>query len=374
MDAFGMLLEVSIFLVIFIIMALVLLISIALYLYNFFISEEIKLKSNKNTSANSPDISIRVNDNKQNMKQKKDNKAIKIIGFHQNEIIENQNRFKLGEKIENLDHLSKNLINSKNNIIEKKEELSIMFVESLSSLNSWRNNEIENEIFKKVNWNLEKSENKNKEESLVYQYIFPTVKSSSEHSKLMHAKEDNKEDEKEEELFSKYKLGICRIFEENENNLKTNIVKEVNGNIYKIYSEGNPCIIKKKCIKETIPENFNEILGKYKENGYYIIGLAGKKMKMNYIQSQRINRSKCECNMIFLGFAIYKVENDENKSVYSWCLILLEKNLYSKNINIINKYIINNVYRKTLINLFFVFSFFYFFQIIIILIIFIIKS
>ena len=115
-------------------------------------------------------------------------------------------------------------------------------------------------------------------------------------------------------------------------------------------------------------------MGKYKEKGYYIIGLAGKKMKMNYIQSQRINRSKCECNMIFLGFAIYKVDCDENKSVYSWCLILLEKNLYSKNINIINKYIINNVYKKTLINLFFVFSFFYFFQIIIILIIFIIKS
>ena len=192
-----------------------------------------------------------------------------------------------------------------------------MFVESLSSLNSWKNNEIENEIFKEVNWNLEKGQNENKEESLVYQYIFPQVKSSSQKSKLLNIEQGNKEDEKEEELLSKYKLGICRIFEENENNLKTNIVKEVNGTLYKIYSEGNPNLIKEKCRKETIPGNFNQILEKYKEKGYNVIGLAGKKMKMNYIQSQRIDRTKCECNMIFLGFAIWGVDYDGYKSAYS---------------------------------------------------------
>ena len=116
-------------------------------------------------------------------------------------------------------------------------------------------------------------------------------------------------------------------------------------------------------------------MGKYKERGYNVIGLAGKKMKMNYIQSQRIDRSKCECNMIFLGFAIYKVDYNGYKSAYSWCLIILEKNLKNKNINIINKFIVNAFYKKTSINKFiFCFLFFIFFQIfqiIIILIIFI---
>ena len=317
MDVFEMILEFPIFLAIFIIMFIALIIIIALYSYDSFISEEILLKSNKISSSPSSDVSIKVKDDKPKINQKKENKAVKIKGFHQNEIIEDKKKFNLGAKIQNVEHLSQKLTNSKNNIIEKKEELSIMFVESLSSLNSWKNNEIENEIFKEVNWNLEKSQNENKEESLVYQYIFPKVKSSSQKSKLLNIEQRNKEDEKEEELLSKYKLGICRIFEENENNLKTNIVKEVNGNLYKIYSEGNPNLIKEKCRNETIPGNFNEILGKYKEKGYNVIGLAGKKMKMNYIQSQRIDRTKCECNMIFLGFAICGVDYDGYKSAYS---------------------------------------------------------
>ena len=317
MDVFEMILEFPIFLAIFIIMFIALIIIIVLYSYDSFISEEILLKSNKITSSPSSDVSIKVKDDNPKINQKKENKAVKIKGFHQNEIIEDKKKFNLGAKIQNVEHLSQKLTNSKNNIIEKKEELSIMFVESLSSLNSWKNNEIENEIFKEVNWNLEKSQNENKEESLVYQYIFPKVKSSSQKSKLLNIEQGNKEDEKEEELLSKYKLGICRIFEENENNLKTNIVKEVNGNLYKIYSEGNPNLIKEKCRKETIPGNFNEILGKYKEKGYNVIGLAGKKMKMNYIQSQRIDRTKCECNMIFLGFAIWGVNYDGYKSAYS---------------------------------------------------------
>ena len=317
MDVFEMLIEVPIFLVIFFIMLMVLIISIVLYSYDSFLFEEIMLKNSKIISVPSPDISIKVKDNKQNTKSKKDNKAIKIKGFHQNEINEDQKKFNLGEKIQNVDHLSQNLLISKNNIIEKKEEISIMYIESLSSLNSWKNNEIENEIFKNINWNLEKDVNENKEESLVYQYIFPSLKSSSQQSKFLNIEQDKKEDEKEEELISKYKLGICRIFEESENNLKTNIVKKVNGNLYKIYSEGNPDLIKEKCRKETIPGNFYEILGKYKEKGFNVIGLAGKKMKMNYIQSQRIDRSKCECNMIFLGIAVYKVDYDGYKSAYS---------------------------------------------------------
>ena len=317
MDVFEMFLEFPMFLAAFIIMLIVLIICITLYLYDYFLPEQILLKSSKISSSPSPDISLKIKDSKQNTSQKEENKAIKIKGFHQNEIIEDQKKFYLGEKMQNVEQLSQKLTNSKNNIIEKKEELSIMFVESLSSLNSWKNNEIENEIFKEVNWNLEKTQNENKEESLVYQYIFPSSKSSSQKYKLLNIEKGNKDDEKEEELLSKYKLGICRIFEENENNLKTNIVKEVNGNIYKIYSEGNPDLIKEKCRKETIPGNFNEIMGKYKEKGYNIIGFAGKKMKMNYIQSQRIDRSKCECNMIFLGFAIYKVDYDGYKSAYS---------------------------------------------------------
>ena len=306
MDVYKMLLnylEISKFLVIFIIMLLVFFIIINLYIKQVTLSGEMKPKSKKSSTAFSSDICIFVKDNKQKLKKRREGKNIKIKGFHQNEIIEAQKKFNLSEITENVDHLSRKIINinTRNKIIAKKDELSIMFLESLSSLNSWKSNEVEGEIFKEVNWSLENHDEENEDESLVYQYIFPQTRSSSNSN---FEPEDG--ENKEEELLSAYKLGICRIFEEN-GNLKTNIVKEVHGSLFKSYSEGNPEIIKEKCRKETIPKNFNEILGKYKEKGYEVIGLAGKKMKMNYIQSQKIERSKCESNMIFLGFAIYKV-------------------------------------------------------------------
>ena len=143
--------------------------------------------------------------------------------------------------------------------------------------------------------------------------------SSSQSSVNSNSETEDGEEEKEKILLSSYKLGICRIFEyTNENRIKSNIVKKVNGNLYKIYSQGNPYLIKEKCRKETIPENFHEIAENYKKNGFNVIGLAGKKMKMNYIQSQRVERAKCESNMVFLGFVVYKEINyDGYKSAYS---------------------------------------------------------
>ena len=317
MDAYEMLLnylDLSKFLVILIIMLIVALISIISYLNLSFITRVCALKSKIISSTSSQCISLKVKENNQNSKQKMETKAkIQIQGFHQNEILESQKIFCLGKKTENVDHLTQKLNNYKNNVRGKKDEISIMFVESLSSLNSWKNNEAESEIFKRLHWNLEKNDGENDAESLVYQYVYPSLKSFHNSEKLKIYPEDMEE----EELLSAYKLGICRIFEEDESHLKSNIVKEVSGNLFKIYSKGDPNIIKGKCRKETIPDNFCEILHKYEEKGFKIIGLAGKKIKMNYLQSQRINRSTCESNMIFLGFAIYKVIYEDYKSSYS---------------------------------------------------------
>ncbi len=268
-----------------------------------------------------------------NLPVKKVEKITEIteIGYHQNEMNEKNKKFVLSEKTGSVDHLSQKILELKKDNISKNEELSIMFIESLSSLNSWKNNEIENQLFKEINWNLEKSENGNDvEESLVRQYVFPQSKlkdntsyitiplSSSQSSVNTNYDCDDEEEQKEKELLSSYKLGICRIFDySEEKKIKSNIVKEVNGIYYKIYSQGDPDLIKQKCRKETIPENYNEIVDKFKKEGYNIIGFSGKKMKINYVQSQRIERSKCESNMIFIGFVVYKIIYDDFKNAYS---------------------------------------------------------
>jgi magnesium-transporting ATPase (P-type) len=265
-------------------------------------------------------------------KIKKKVKKITEIGYNQNEINEKDKKFILSDKTGNVDHLSQKIFEHKNDNMSKNEELSLMFIESLSSLNSWKNNEIENQLFKEINWNLEKRQNENdEEESLVYQYVFPQSKpknntscvtipilSSSQSSINTNYDYEDEEEQKEKELLSAYKLGICRTFDySEENKLKSNIVKAINEKYFKVYSQGEPDLIKEKCRKETIPENYNEMVDKYKKEGYNIIGVSGKKMKINYVQSQRIERNKCESNMIFLGFAVYKVTFDNYKDAYS---------------------------------------------------------
>ena len=58
--------------------------------------------------------------------------------------------------------------------------------------------------------------------------------------------------------------------------------------------------------KETLPNNYDEIIQKSVNEGNEIMSICGKKIKMNYLQCQRIERKKCESNMIFLGFVYYR--------------------------------------------------------------------
>ena len=166
------------------------------------------------------------------------------------------------------------------------------------------------------------------------------------------------EEEKERQILSSYRLGICKIFEK-EKNIKSNIVKEMNDKFYKIYSEGNPELIKNICKKETLPSNYDEIVLKNINEGNEIMGICGKKIKMNYLQCQKMERNKCESNMIFLGFVYYRARplGELNPGI-SWLEINLEN---IEAINNINIFIINNniIYneKKTIININYFFIF-----------------
>ena len=264
-----------------------------------------------------------------NKKKEEGNKTQKIEmrGFQQNEIKENQNGFELGKKTEGVEHLSQKI----NNINRKNDEMGLMFIEGLSSLNSWKNEQIGEEILKKIEWNLEKREND--EDGLIYQYVYPHIKDNSSNNTNNNVNNNNNlassqesinsltetedgDEEKERQILSSYKLGICKIFEK-ENSIKSNIVKEMNDKFYKIYSEGDPELIKNICRKETIPDNYDEIISRSNKEGNEIMGICGKKMKMNYLQCQRIERNKCESNMIFLGFVYFRTFSEGHNPGYS---------------------------------------------------------
>ena len=288
------------------------LITIVTYLL---LSSDISIFSDELSEAKAKTENSSENSKKEKEEQKvnenlaEENK-VEMKGFQHNEIKEGNSGFKLGNKTENIVHLSQKI----NNINNKNDEMGLMFIEALSSLNSWKNTSIEKEIMKKTEWNLEKRETD--DEGLIYQYVYPNIKdnsnfinnnnlgSSQESINSLTETEDG-EEEKERQILSSYRLGICKIFEK-EKNIKSNIVKEMNDKFYKIYSEGNPELIKNICKKETLPSNYDEIVLKNINEGNEIMGICGKKIKMNYLQCQKMERNKCESNMIFLGFVYYR--------------------------------------------------------------------
>ena len=276
-------------------------------------SEESSVTNKKIKSENSSE-NLKKEEKVNNVKESEPKeKKVEMKGFQRNEIKEDNKGFELGNKMDNVEHLSQKI----NNINNKNDEMGLMFIEGLSSLNSWKNEEVGKEIMEKIRWNLEKRENE--EEGVIYQYVYPQNKdnnitninitnnnlASSQESVNSLTETEDGEEEKERQILSSYKLGICKIFEK-EKNVKSNIVKEINDKFYKIYSEGDPELIKTMCKKETIPENYDEIISKNNKEGNEIMSLCGKKVKMNYLQCQRIERNKCESNMIFLGFVYYK--------------------------------------------------------------------
>jgi hypothetical protein len=126
---------------------------------------------------------------------------LNIKGFYLNKFSEIENKFILKEETENISLLTKNFIITKNNIKNKNDEISKMFIESLSSLNSWKNNDIENKIFEELNWNIEKKLEE-EEESIIFQYIFPKYKdynnfSPSQSSINSFSETEDGEEEKE---------------------------------------------------------------------------------------------------------------------------------------------------------------------------------
>ena len=130
-------------------------------------SEESSIYIQKKIDENSTENLKKDEDVNKSKEDEERSQKIEMKGFQQNEIKEGSNKFKLGKKTENIEHLSQKI----NNINNKNDELSIMFIEGLSSLNSWENESLGNEILKKIEWNLEKRENEKDGVILIIIYL-----------------------------------------------------------------------------------------------------------------------------------------------------------------------------------------------------------
>ena len=269
------------------------------------------------------------------------NQKDKIYGFLPIKFLESENKYIFDTFMKNISNLSNEIFyyyKSKRNCMLNKNklyELKEMFFENISSCHqiNYLNNKyiskdpLDKLIFQESNWKI--YEQKFSEETLsqnlndtIAIFLRPNqekdLKEKLEFFKKKYSELNDKLNEEEEESIIKehYELGIIRNFGCDENSYKkTVIVKDVNDNYFKIFSKGNPKVILNLCKNESIPKNIYEVINQFKNQGKVIIALSGKIIKMNYLQSQFIERSKCENNMIFLGLIIIE-RNKKRKSEF----------------------------------------------------------
>lgn len=247
---------------------------------------------------------------------------IRIYGYHlllQNENVEINQKYILSKLFQDdISDLSKkmykynkNKILSKNKkqiITNKNKELTSMLIECLASINcDWYSNSqntFQKLLFNSTDWMLsEDLKDGEKEKSIVPSYIRYKYEESLDNKIL---KNELSENDCENFIISKhYEIGIVKSFKCDINKyIITKIIKNINHNYYKIFSQGNPLAIRSVCKTETIPKNFDKIVKKYTSSNKVVLALAGKMVKMNYLHAQKIKRNECENNMIFLGFII----------------------------------------------------------------------
>lgn len=269
------------------------------------------------------------------------NQKDKIYGFLPIKFLESENKYIFDTFMKNISNLSNEIFyyyKSKRNCMLNKNklyELKEMFFENISSCHqiNYLNNKyiskdpLDKLIFQESNWKI--YEQKFSEETLsqnlndtIAIFLRPNqekdLKDKLEFVKKKYSELNDKLNEEEEESIIKehYELGIIRNFGCDENSYKkTVIVKDVNDSYFKIFSKGNPNVILNLCKSESIPKNIYEVINQFKNQGKVIIALSGKIIKMNYLQSQIIERSKCENNMIFLGLIIIE-RNKKRKSEF----------------------------------------------------------
>ena len=56
--------------------------------------------------------------------------------------------------------------------------------------------------------------------------------------------------------------------------------------------------------QDSLPENFSEILLSYTNEGYRVLALAHRTVKMSFVKAQRVSREDVECELTFLGLLV----------------------------------------------------------------------
>jgi cation-transporting ATPase 13A2 len=103
-----------------------------------------------------------------------------------------------------------------------------------------------------------------------------------------------------------YQIGLLRRFDFSSKLQRSSVIVKNFGDMsYRAYIKGSPEMIAQLSVKESMPENFEEILNIYTESGYRVLGLGHKPLPgIDFMGTQKIARDEIEKDIWFLGFLV----------------------------------------------------------------------
>ncbi|KAJ2455324.1 hypothetical protein EV183_000860 [Coemansia sp. RSA 2336] len=102
-------------------------------------------------------------------------------------------------------------------------------------------------------------------------------------------------------------VGIIKSFEFAPELCRASVITLDLGNpTLTAFVKGAPETIRGICLPETVPLDFDCVLGQHTQNGYRVIALAGKPLDMPLDVAKRLTRAETECSLVFMGFVVFE--------------------------------------------------------------------
>ncbi|KAM3876404.1 polyamine-transporting ATPase 13A3 [Diretmus argenteus] len=159
-------------------------------------------------------------------------------------------------------------------------------------------------MFEATGWILEEA---TEEETSLHNRIMPTVVRPPKQLLPPEPVTSPEQDMELYELSSAYEIGIVRQFPFSSALQRMSVVARLLGEKrMDAYLKGAPEVVASLCKKETVPEDFPEVLEDYTKQGFRVIALAHRRLesKLTWHKVQNISRDHIETNMDFLGLII----------------------------------------------------------------------
>lgn len=147
-------------------------------------------------------------------------------------------------------------------------------------------------MFESTKWAIEEHD---VSDNTKFNMIFPTVLKPPKNRPIENRLTDDLD----------LQIGIIREFPFSSSAQRMGvIVRKLGAQHFEYYCKGSPEMVLNFVQKDTIPNDFGDVLESYTQEGYRVIAMAHKELKMSYAKVQRAQRENLEVDLELLGLIV----------------------------------------------------------------------